>query len=279
MLTSQTSNLDEIGPWSEVKLQIIEKYATAYSKILSRNRLHHVYIDAFAGAGIHVSKTSGNLVPGSPAIALGVEPSFKEYHFIDLDSARAQHLAQLKQKNWRHNVKVYKGDCNPILVEKIFPTISFRKFRRALCLLDPYGLQLDWKVIAKAASMETIEIFLNFPVMHMNRSVLWHSPKLAPASQIPLMDRFWGDDSWRHIAYRPSRQLSLFGTVQEKASNEDIAEAFRQRLIDVAGFAHVPKPLAMRNSRGSIVYYLYFAAHKPVAAGIVEGIFQRYREI
>ncbi len=72
----------DTGP--EVKLDIIRKYASAYSRILANQtspRLHHVYIDAFAGAGIHVSKTTGEHVEGSPAIAVATQPSFKEYHF------------------------------------------------------------------------------------------------------------------------------------------------------------------------------------------------------
>jgi three-Cys-motif partner protein len=52
---------DEIGDWSELKLEILKKYATAYSTILSaqtKASFSHVYIDAFAGAGQHVSKTT-----------------------------------------------------------------------------------------------------------------------------------------------------------------------------------------------------------------------------
>jgi hypothetical protein len=45
---------DQIGNWSEINLEIIRKYAAAYSTILSKQRgLHHVYIDAFAGPGVH----------------------------------------------------------------------------------------------------------------------------------------------------------------------------------------------------------------------------------
>jgi hypothetical protein len=47
---------DEIGSWSEIKLEIIKKYVGAYSTILtSQNGLYHVYIDAFAGASVHVA--------------------------------------------------------------------------------------------------------------------------------------------------------------------------------------------------------------------------------
>ena len=64
---------DEIGYWSEVKLDIVREYATAYSKILSSKNLPHIYIDAFAGAGQHLSKLTGEFVPGSPLNALAVQ--------------------------------------------------------------------------------------------------------------------------------------------------------------------------------------------------------------
>ena len=65
--------LDEIGYWSEIKLDIIRDYARAYSTIMGaqeRPRFHHVYIDAFAGAGIHMSKSTGEQIEGSPVIAV-----------------------------------------------------------------------------------------------------------------------------------------------------------------------------------------------------------------
>ena len=54
--------IDEVGYWSELKLEIIKKYAGAYSQILAAQKpsLEHHYIDAFAGAGIHVAKRRAN---------------------------------------------------------------------------------------------------------------------------------------------------------------------------------------------------------------------------
>ena len=84
---------DEIGPWSEIKLEIIRDYAAAYSRILNAQpRLEHIYIDAFAGGGKHLSRTTGVFVPGSPLNALWVTPPFVEYHFIDLKAEKAAAL-------------------------------------------------------------------------------------------------------------------------------------------------------------------------------------------
>lgn len=88
------------------------------------------------------------------------------------------------------------------------------------------------------------------------------------------MTRFWGDESWEKAAY--SSDWNLFD-LTEKGSNEDVAQAFQKRLKDVAGFGFVPAPIPMRNSKGATVYYLFFAAHKPVAADIVTHIFNSYR--
>src|SRR5437867_3503425 len=90
--------LDEIGYWSEIKLDIIRDYAKAYSTILAaqeRPHFHHVYIDAFAGAGAHKSKSSGEEIEGSPVIAVKTQPAFKEYHFIDLDGLKVENLRSL----------------------------------------------------------------------------------------------------------------------------------------------------------------------------------------
>lgn len=60
---------DKIGYWSEIKLEILKEYAAAYSTILAAQRhppLYHVYIEGFAGAGIHIAKATNDFVLGSP---------------------------------------------------------------------------------------------------------------------------------------------------------------------------------------------------------------------
>src|SRR4030042_1995033 len=128
---------DEIGYWSEIKLDIINQYAKAYSQILStrilpnHKTLHHVYIDAFAGSGKHISRTTGNIVSGSPEIALNIKPPFKEFYFIDIDGAKVAEL-QKKVANLPE-AHVLEGDCNKRLLNDVFPYVAFEDYRRALC--------------------------------------------------------------------------------------------------------------------------------------------------
>jgi len=278
MVKSPKLEFDTIGYWSEIKLDIVKKYATKYTTILSAERqqrlkFYYVYIDAFAGPGLSISRKTGEFVLGSPLNALEVEPPFKEFHFIDIDGTRISVLKELVGD--RPEVHFYPGDCNNILLEQVFPRVSYKDYRRGLCLLDPYGLQLNWEVIETAGQMNTIDMFLNFPVMDMNRNALWRNPEKVTKDRIARMNAYWGDESWRNIAYKV--RPTLFGWDVEKAGNEAIAEAFRERLVNVANFKRVPPPLPMRNRRGAIVYYLFFAAQKIVSENIIESIFRKYQ--
>jgi len=274
MPTDMASVFDEIGYWSEIKLDIVRQYALAYSKILSNQNLYHVYIDAFAGSGRHISRRTKGLVPGSPQVALDIIPPFKEYYFIDIDGAKVAELNRIVAN--RPEAHVLKGDCNSRLLTDVFPNVMYKDFRRGLCLLDPYGLDLDWRVIKVAGQMKSIEIFLNFPVMDMNRNVLWSNPEGVDSTDIFRMNTYWGDGTWKEIAYH--RTVDLFEEVRKmKVDNRTIALEFREHLQKGAGFAYVSQPLPMRNSKGAIVYYLFFASQQQVANNIIKYIFDKYR--
>ncbi len=265
----------EIGTWSEAKLEIVRDYGKEYSKILSKQEWckAHVYIDAFAGPGVHWARLSGNPVAGSPLNALLVEPPFVEHHFIDLDGKRVRALEEIAGD--RNDVRLYHGDCNEVLVRDIFPGLAFNSYRRALCLLDPYGLHLKWEVIRRAGELGTVDIFLNFPIHDINRNVLVRNADKMDRRQVARMNDFWGDDSWRRVAYATT--ANLFGFEEKVCTNDQLAEAFRRRLVEVAGFKHVPEPVYMRNSTRAGLYYLFFASQRPVAAHIVGHIFDKYR--
>lgn len=265
-----------VGPWSEIKLEIIRDYASVYSRILAAQQspsLYHVYIDAFAGAGIHVSRGTKTLIPGSPLVALEISPPFREYHFIDLNRKRASFLREAITALKRKNVWVYEGDANVVLLNDIFPRLRYESYRRGLCLLDPYSLNYTWEVVQTAGRMQSIELFINFPIGAINRTVLARNPENIEARDTARMNGFWGDDSWQEAAYTSRR--SLFGDL-EKMENHVIVEAYRKRLQELAGFKHVSPPLPMRNSKKAVLYYLILASQKPVASDIIQSIFNKH---
>jgi three-Cys-motif partner protein len=88
--TSSGLRFDEIGYWTEVKLDIVKEYAKAYTTILSKKQFSFAYIDGFAGSGVHLVRDTQEYVPGSPLNALRIDPPFSEYFLIDLDGDKVE---------------------------------------------------------------------------------------------------------------------------------------------------------------------------------------------
>lgn len=279
---------DEVGIWTEIKLAILVDYSQEYTRIVGSaqgpgRNLRPVYIDAFSGAGVHIAKGTRNLVPGSPLNALHTDPPFEELHLIDLDSTRADYLEQtVEELGESGRVHVYRGDCNQVLPSQVFPQVQHEDYRRGLLLLDPYGLNLHWETVLAAAATRTIDVFINFPMMGMNRNAFWRDYEAREPKDLERMDRFWGDGSWRKAVYQRPSQMQLDFVqgpeLEKRRGNLAIAQAYQKRLQEVAGFEYVPNPMVMTNSRNSALYYLFFASHREVAKRIAEGVFRKYRK-
>jgi three-Cys-motif partner protein len=269
--------VDEIGPWSEIKLDIVREYAQAYSTVLARQpRLQHVYVDAFAGAGLHRSEQTGQLVDGSPLVALAVTPRFYEYHFIDLNPSKT--AALLRRVERSPTVHVHTGDCNRVLMDEVLPRCRWDDYRRALWLLDPNGLHYKWSVVQAAARACSIELFLNFPIMDINRTVGRRDPAGVSQAMRHRMTEFWGDTSWERIVH--SAEDSLFEEFSHKATGGKIVDAYRTRLKEIAGFAYAPKPLLLTVPRTNApLYYIVFASHKATGNRIATHILKKYHRL
>jgi len=268
--------LDEIGIWSEIKLAILREYASAYTRLLKAKTWCKglTYVDAFAGAGVHVAKTTGKMVPGSPLNALYVQPPFDRIVLIDVDSEKADSLTKLCGHDKR--VEILSGDCNDVLSDRIAPSLPYSSYWRGLCILDPYGIHgktLKWKTVKQLADLNTVDIFLNFPVMDINRNTLRKRLDAATTQDIVAFTEFWGGQEWKDKMYQPD----LFDELEKVGTNRTLAGAFQERLRDVAGFKFVPEPILMKNTKGGELYYLFFASHQPVAQEIVEDIFNKHR--
>jgi three-Cys-motif partner protein len=276
--------IDEVGPWTEVKVQIVREYALNFQKIIQSKRSYNfrsVYMDGFAGTGILLSDTRRDVIGGTAAEVMNVQPLFDEYHFIELNPHKVKILREVLgvMDDADDLVRVHRGDCNAILLQELLPTMTYDSYRKGLLFLDPYGLHVDWKVVIAAGRSGCIDLLINFPIMHMNRSVL-RGPSKAPPSlaEVQRMNRFWGDESWRDAAYEALRDL--FGAqlpLRKKEGNEPIVEAYIRRLGEVAGFKHVSKPLPMTNRQKSPVYYLIGASAAPQGVKLFNGVFRKWR--
>jgi three-Cys-motif partner protein len=266
---------DEVGYWSQIKLDIVKKYATAFSKItvaLKNPSFEPVYIDAISSAGVHMSRGARTFIPGSPVNILLITPGFYRYYLIDVRAEKTSALRQMVADNPK--VSIIPGNCNDALTTKVFPHVQWNQYRRGLCILDPYGLHLDWKTIEAAGKVKTLDVFLSLPVADVNGNAIWRSPAGMNRADLEQLTRYWGDDSWGGEKSESPKDSTGRSA---KAELDTIATAFRARLQGAAGFKHVPEPIPMRNSKGNVNYYLFFASQKPLAEEIVTEIFDTYK--
>ena len=133
-MAENPEHLDVVGNWTEMKLQILQDYAKEYAKILkSQPYIKHVaYIDGFAGAGAHISKESGEVIKGSPARALAIEPRFSHYHFVEMREGPVSSVsAKWAKTSPSQFTKVTATKC---CSKTYFHNVDFGKIIAVLCV-------------------------------------------------------------------------------------------------------------------------------------------------
>jgi len=274
------SQEDTIGPWSESKLELLSKYLTAYTKVMQGRKWckgYH-YIDAFAGTGRSRARDEERYIDGSPRVALTIQNPFHSYTFIEISPWRVERLRELQDEFQNRDIRIFQEDCNRVITTEITPRIRYENFNRGLIFLDPFSMNTEWTTIEQIAETKALEIFMNIPVMALNRTALPNDPYALTESQIERMNRFWGSSEWRGDIYEVVP--TLFGTVEMKIHNTTgrrLGQLFKKRLEQV--FEHVTDPLVMTNSRNAPLYCLIVAGPHPLGAEIAQDIFLRYERL
>ncbi len=272
--------IDRIGKWSEDKLDLLGKYLNAYTRIMKGQewcKNGYYYIDAFAGTGRPMAKDEERFIDGSPRVALKIEYPFKSYIFIEKKDWRVEKLRKLRVEFPNMDIQIRHGDCNTVIIDEIVPKIRYENFNRGIVFLDPFGMNIEWHIIESIADTRALEMFLNFPVLAINRNVLRNDPYKLSKRQIERMNRFWGSPDWKDDIYQ--EVPDLFGTRVEKIPQtaKGLGLKFQQRLEEV--FPEVTFPVVMRNSKGTPLYCLIFAGHNPIGKKIAESIFRRFETL
>jgi three-Cys-motif partner protein len=275
------------GNWTDEKLERVRKYLHAYTTIFNANpraqKLHTIYVDAFAGTGYRnpsnisdqtflfdlVQEENQSFLKGSARIALEVEPPFKEYVFIERDPDYACELTRLQREfaGRRSNISVISQDANAYLLEWVRSTTWDKT--RAVVFLDPYGMEVEWNVIRALGRTEAVDLWILFPLgVAVNRLLTKAGP--PPERWARALTRSFGTEEWQDVFYPSQKVLTLFGEKEihlKEADFEKIEEFFLSRL-ETAFAAVAPKPLALTNSKNNPLYLLCFASANPKGAAI-----------
>lgn len=148
--------------------------------------------------------------------------------------------------------------------------------KRAVLFLDPFGMQVEWKVIEAIANTKAIDLWYLFPLSGVGR-LLTKDGKMDVVWEKKL-DATFGNTDWRKIFYKQEQTIDMFNAtpgLQRTIDFSGIEQYFIERLGTVfSGVAS--NPLRLLNSKNIPLFLLCFACGnekgKPLALKIANHI-------
>jgi three-Cys-motif partner protein len=268
-----------IAEWSKDKLDLLDKYLAAYTRIMASYKAKgplrgYAYVDAFASVGRYRDQPSGQYVDGSPLVALKCSPPFDHYWFIERSRVRLQRLQErVSTLAANRDVRFRLGDANHVLTDEVIPSVRYDAYQRGLVFLDPYGLQVRWETVGQLAAARSFDVFMNLSTMGIAR--LLDLGRLPSGPHLQVLGSIMGDDQWIDELY--ATRVDLFGdprSTRPRISHEVIASVYLERVERL--FRFVSRPVVMKNSKGASLFVLFLASHNQTAVKITNDIFRRY---
>lgn len=200
-----------VGPWTLEKHQKVAYYSSLFSTGMKGRWNCRVYLELFSGAGKAVVRGTGEIIPGSPLLALGVSHPFDRYVFCEQDADR---MSALKERVSRYyperDVKFVEGDVNSSIdgIAEALPEFSKSYRGLTLCFVDPYKMsELSFRTIDMLAALLYVDFLMLIPTyMDIHRN-----PAVYTRAQVEALDRYLGTDTWRAKWANPTRHKNDFG--------------------------------------------------------------------
>lgn len=249
------------GAWTQLKLRLIGEYLQRFNTALKNQPFERWYVDAFAGPGFSKpAGEEGELLRGSPLIALECEPPFHRLLFIEQKAANAKELERvIANAPAQERARVINADANS---ELLTFCRGMKQGQRAVVFLDPFAMSVAWTTVAALAATRKCDVWFLFPVGAVNR-LLTKTGKRDPRWDASL-NEILGCADWREAFYRlEGKDLLGDEVIRKMASCEDIAEFYRRRLDDEFPGGAAPAYRMLKNSKESPLFALMFAIGNP----------------
>lgn len=295
------------GRWTEEKLDAFEKYVHAYLTIMNKNREKYnwklLYFDAFAGSGSRVVADSEEkplmqalfqsefLEEGQMDVYQGAAErvvrmndlqGFDWYYFVDLDKESNEMLRnKLAPFETEGRKFVFRNTDANSIVKEMGRFLSLHSSWKALVLLDPFGMNLDWSTI-ESLKGAGVDLWILVPSgMIINRLLerdgsLKHIERLKSYFGIPK-------DEIEKVFYRKRISVpDLFGErheLIEKVKNPiaKIAELYVSRLKTLFEFV-TETPLVLENNHGLPIFHFVCASHNQTAVKIAQDVIRKKQD-
>jgi three-Cys-motif partner protein len=260
------------GAWTELKLDAVHYYLGFFTKVLRTKPFDLWYIDAFAGSGTRtVERETGGLLDDAPVVevteelagsvlrALAVDPPFSRHVFIEGKESRFRELEAIRTSRPEKKIACRHGDANAEL-RAIFTSLPWngqiegRGKLRAVCFLDPYGMNVEWDTLKLLASTKAVDVWYLFPMLAVTRQ-LANDITRVDEHKAASLDTIFGTTNWRDELYDTKVFTNLFEetvtTSFRKVTLPQIEEYARNRLKTLFRYVSPSLPL-IAEGRGQL---------------------------
>lgn len=247
-----------VGSWARDKLYYLQRYMNVFNSSMKDKWPKRAYVELFAGPGLGIVRDSGDIIEGSPILAIEQSVPFTYHIFVDINKSAVEALEKRAESlNPQADVKLLNKDCN-LSIDEIRKLLGISHL--ILAFIDPTSMQISFSSIDRLTRDFHMDLIINFPLQAINRSY-----KYAMQGYVDKYDSFFGTREWENIIrshtdvrsvgaklldlYRS--QLRTIGYGKIKGLSDD--QAFESGEILVRGPKNIP------------LYYLVFASKDRIA--------------
>ncbi len=160
------------GKWTLQKVEIFMKYVPAYLKIMDSQITKYntnwklLYFDGFAGSGAVLKENEQKLIESVAIQILGIqEPrGFDMYYLVEKNSKKSKELeSKLKNRFSSLNKDIHVVDTDgSSKIGNLADFMTKNKEYKTLAFIDPFRLQVEWKMIQKLKGL-SINMWILLP--------------------------------------------------------------------------------------------------------------------
>ena len=247
-----------VGFWAKEKLYYLERYMEVFNASMKDKWSKRAYIELFAGPGVGIVRDSGQIIKGSPLLAIEQAVPFGHYVFVDINTDALSAL-QKRAKRLRPeaDIEFIPRDCNST-VDEIRTSIDSSYL--ILTFIDPTSMQAKFSTIKSLTESLRMDLIINFPLQAINRSYTY-----ALQGYNQKYDDFFGTNEWRSILTSSSDFRSIGAKLLDLYKNQLRGIGYGQINDLTDGQSSESGEILVRGPKNIPLYYLVFAGKHKIA--------------